>query len=84
MLVTIPKPCKYLVVNEPRILSFYPGYNYVMAEITRSQANHIKTIDWPENSKDFILDDGHHLSKEGHLYLANQIISKINELECGF
>jgi hypothetical protein len=77
VLVTIPRPCKYLVVNEPGVLNLYFGYNHEMIEVARTQANCIFLIDWPDNSNDFILEDGHHLSNEGHQYLARQIISKI-------
>lgn len=60
------------------------SYNSIISEVVISNKDKIQVVDlftFTNNNPDSLLEDGIHLSKKAHDYLANNIFNKIRKLE---
>jgi hypothetical protein len=71
ILINIAKPDYYLVENALGVLDRWLKYSQIVNKTAvRFSA---KVIEFPNDTSNFLLPDGHHLTCDGHRFLANKI-----------
>ena len=83
-LINIAYPGEILISRSHGILNNIKTYNNILIELRESNKELVEIIDvytFTKNNKHVILEDGHHYNTEYHNFIANQIISKLNNIE---